>query len=283
MSNSSSQSHGNSGNSGNPSRGSYPPPPPYGYRRSSYASVVAGSNALTNPTGSTSQQPPRLYNFPGESTNASPSIPLPSSSNAIVRASTSRPMDADWQKSAAGAGSSSYGGPFGTFSTGAHMPTNDAAKDDFFVPTYLQHSRYAERLMEEHSRQQQASQRQPRSRSGSQPASLSTSSSSVNLHNGGSERHKMVPSHRGLTHDIVEHPPQPMYTIEEPPQPLPSRWSSTDKGSGLDVFGEGLQVKYTGSQKPHDEAACIRTDHPMPRMAGIYYFEIQIMSKLREG
>jgi Ran-binding protein 9/10 len=200
-----------------------------------------------------------------------------------VRASTSRPMDADWSKSGAGVGSSSYGGPFGGFSSGGQIPVNDATKDDFFVPTYLSNSRYAERLRDEHSRQQAASLRQPRSRSGSQPASLSTSSSSVNLHNGGNERHKMVPSHRGLTHDIVENPPQPMYNIEEPPQPLPSRWSATDKGSGLDVFGDGLQVKYTGNQKAHDEAACIRTDHPMPRMAGIYYFEIQIMSKLREG
>jgi hypothetical protein len=97
----------------------------------------------------------------------------------------------------------------------------------------------------------------------------------------------MVPSHRGLTHDIIENVvPQPMYAsgvTDEPPQPLPSRWGTPDPKLGLDVTGEGLQVKYTGPHKVNDEAACIKADHPMPRMAGIYYFEIEVMSKSREG
>lgn len=169
------------------------------------------------------------------------------------------------------------------------MRSNDSQQlDDFFIPNYLQNTRYAERLREEHhARLQTSQQRQPRSRSGSQPASLSTSSSSVNLHNG-TERQKMVPSHRGLSHDIVEHPPQAMFTssgLEEPPMPLPSRWNSLDKGQGLEIYADGLQVRFSGAAKPqHDEAACVRADHPMPKMAGIYYFEIQIQSKLqREG
>lgn len=196
--------------------------------------------------------------------------------------------DPEWARPASVIGLGSYGPPFTGFGGMAAMTSNDIHQlDDFFIPTYLQNTRYAERLREAHHSRIQSSQIHSRSRAGSQPASLSTSSSSVNLHNG-SDRHKMVPSHRGLSHDIVEHPPQPMYmdsSVEDPPLPLPSRWNPPEKNLGLELYADGLQVRFSGTAKPqHDEAACVRADHPMPKMAGIYYFEIQIQSKLqREG
>jgi Ran-binding protein 9/10 len=291
MSNSNSQGHGDSGNSGNIRGNTYPPPPPYGYRRSSYASVVAGVH-VPSPAASSTTQPQSRFSMnyhPAPPFPASPSIPLPGSSGATATfrnaLSSSRPTDSDWNRMPMPSGpSSSFSGPFSGGLAQSAAAAAEPPKDDFFIPTYLSSTCYAERLRAQHAQHLAASQRpQPRSRSGSQPASLSTSSSSINLAGSASDRHKMVPSHRGLTHDIVEHPPAPMYNIEEPPAPLPSRWSTTDKGIGLDVFGDGLQVKYTANPKGHDEAACIRADWPMPKMAGIYYFEIQITSKHREG
>jgi hypothetical protein len=147
-------------------------------------------------------------------------------------------------------------------------------KDGFFIPSYLEESRYAERLREDQVNKIPP----PSSRSASQPASLSTSSSSVNLH----DRQRFPPSHRGLTYDVVEIPPSTSSTVEEPPQPLPSKWDAAHKGPGLEILNDGLQVKYNGARSS-DEGTAIRADHPMPTMAGIYYFEVNMLTKQREG
>ena len=66
--------------------------------------------------------------------------------------------------------------------------------------------------------------------------------------------------------------------------PLPSRWSDTDKYSGLDLTNGGLEARYTGAVNKHEhEAATVRADNPMPPQCGIYYFEITILSKPKEG
>jgi Ran-binding protein 9/10 len=112
--------------------------------------------------------------------------------------------------------------------------------------------------------------------------SLSTSSSHVNLH-------KLVPSHRGLTHDIIERMPVGAGVgpagVEEVVMPLPSRWNEADKFAGLELLSDGLEVRFSGIGKPgaHEEAAAVRADHPMPRQSGIYYFEVTVLSKGKEG
>jgi Ran-binding protein 9/10 len=93
--------------------------------------------------------------------------------------------------------------------------------------------------------------------------------------------HKMVPSYRGMTHDIIERtPPAPP---DESVAPWPTRWNENDKYGGLDLQGDGLEVRFSGPTKTQDEAAAIRADHPMPRQAGIYYYEITVVSKGKEG
>lgn len=167
------------------------------------------------------------------------------------------------------------GGPFGGFGG------PETQIPPFFVPSYLEGSRYAEKLQEAHKARIAAIRDPHNSRSphSSTPGSLSTSASSANLH-------KMVPSHRGMTHDIIERAP-PQF-VEVPPPPLPTRWSDVDRHKGADVRGEGLEVAFVGAgiktahNGNNEEASAVRADFPMPKQAGIYYFECQVLSKQKE-
>lgn len=87
--------------------------------------------------------------------------------------------------------------------------------------------------------------------------------------------------HRGLAHDVIEHAPKPVHAEDVPP--LPSKWNLMDRNTSLDIYNNGLDVKFSGPPRGHDEAAVVRADHPMPKSGGIYYYEIQVLSKGREG
>ena len=162
-------------------------------------------------------------------------------------------------------------GPFGHHTTtGPEAPK----LEPFFIPQHLEGSRYAEQLREAYKAKLVA-QRDLRTPYSSASGSLSNSSSSANLH-------KTVPSHRGMTHDIIERAPVPALPETSPP-PLPSKWSESDKFPGLEVTNNGLEVKFTGMAKASDEAAAVRADHPMPRACGIYYYEVTVLSRGKEG
>lgn len=103
---------------------------------------------------------------------------------------------------------------------------------------------------------------------------LSASSSSVSLH-------RMQPSHRGMTYEIVENQP---VVEDDGPVPLPSKWAEVDKYGGLEIISDGLDVRYTGLLRAHEhEAAAARADHAMPPQCGIYYYEVTILHKGKEG
>jgi Ran-binding protein 9/10 len=152
------------------------------------------------------------------------------------------------------------------------MP-NNVGSSSFFVPSYLRNSRYMSKLEAAH-KAKLAAQREASSAHSSNPASLSTSSSNANLH-------RMAPSHRGMTYDIIESAPP---NEDDNLVPLPSRWNDTDKCSGLDLLQDGMEVRYSGpSNKLELEAAAARADHPMSPQCGIYYFEVEIKSKSKDG
>jgi len=44
-----------------------------------------------------------------------------------------------------------------------------------------------------------------------------------------------------------------------------------------------LRVTYKGPGKTHKDAASVRTDFPIPAACGIYYFEVKVLSKGRDG
>ena len=125
----------------------------------------------------------------------------------------------------------------------------------------------------------------------------------------------MVPSYRGVTHGIIERSP-PGYAASAASSmadglssmaaststtqgvllnslaataaasPLPTRWNELDKFPGIEVLAGGFEVRFSGASKSgssHDEAAAVRANHAMPRQCGIYYFEVTVMSKGKDG
>lgn len=224
------------------------------YRRSSYASVAAGrSTALFNPDHTDTTDPAQHH----------------------LTRQQSRGMDTEGY--APGIGSR---GGFGAEIWGqgedmGAMEVMDGARQ--FTPSYLKHSRYAQRLEQAHIKRMQAlrdSRNTHHLPSGH--GSLSTSSSSVNLH-------KMSSSHgnRAPLHDVVER--TPIADTTDGLKGLPTRMNENDKWPGLETLADGTEVRFQGVTKTPDEAAAIRSDCPMLKEVGIYYYEVTILSRGKEG
>ncbi|EEA18771.1 hypothetical protein TMatcc_010686 [Talaromyces marneffei ATCC 18224] len=166
-------------------------------------------------------------------------------------------------------------------SSSTSTPSSPFYDPSFFVPSYLRNSRYVARLESARRSKLAATQRESLQQQQQQP-SLSASSSHVSLH-------RMAPSHRGMTYDIVEKEPAVTTAaaaapLEDKPQPLPSRWNESDRHDGLDLTNDGMEVRYMGHvHKPDHEAASVRSDFPMPREAGIYYYEATILVKPKDA
>jgi sensor domain CHASE-containing protein len=64
---------------------------------------------------------------------------------------------------------------------------------------------------------------------------------------------------------------------------LPSKWNSKEKSPTLVLQQNNLMVTYKGPGKSHKDAASVRSDYPIPSLTGIYYYEVKILSKGRDG
>lgn len=64
---------------------------------------------------------------------------------------------------------------------------------------------------------------------------------------------------------------------------VPTQWNEKDKCSLLALSRSNLRVSYQGTGKSDSEAATVRTNHYIPPQCGIYYFEIDIIDKGRDG
>ncbi|KAI5693328.1 hypothetical protein M8J76_004380 [Diaphorina citri] len=73
----------------------------------------------------------------------------------------------------------------------------------------------------------------------------------------------------------------PMVNEEE--TPLPRSWSPKDKFNYIGLSQNNLRVHYKGHGKTHKDAASVRATHPIPPSCGLYYFEVKIVSKGRDG
>lgn len=71
--------------------------------------------------------------------------------------------------------------------------------------------------------------------------------------------------------------------VNEEETPLPRAWSSKDKYNFIGLTQNNLRVHYKGVGKNHKDAASVRASHPIPPSCGIYYFEVRIISKGRDG
>ncbi|KAJ5128384.1 SPla/RYanodine receptor SPRY [Penicillium atrosanguineum] len=221
------------------------PRAPYtsGQRRSSYASVVSG----------TAFSPPISNSF-SHLINSNPvsSYPPPS----LLDGRFHRGFDADMQLNPVWRSNSSpdslppYSRKYASYLRPIeYNPLGLTDGPTFFTPSYLRNSRYIYRLDAAH-----------RAKLAQQRETSTTSASNLPL--------------------SASNPP----ITADPLTPLPSQWSSSDKYAGLELSNDALDVRYTGPVHKHDhEAAALRADNPMPPQCGIYYFEIKIESKPKEG
>lgn len=219
-----------------------------------------------------------------------PPLPLPQYSRKFARSSlyNSDFPDTYFHNSGTrGAAGSSNG----LFFDAVHPPSSTLP----FTPSYLRNSSYAARLHADHQRER------ARARSGvfgDHQDDVNAASRYSAAGQVGSQSvagfPRIAPSHRGMTHEVIERDSPSMSSdaadgaaagAEDEAMPkLPSRWSDTDRHTMLETLHGGLEVKYTGPLNKHDhEAAAVRTDHAMPPQCGIYYFEITILSKPKEG
>ena len=231
-------------------------------RRSSYASVAAGtagisSNSLPRIANTGSYTHPTSLDQPSR-------IPQPSS-DPDMRVEGGMDIPSSWGR----------GSTFSTprFSSQSYGSAGGGGTLGLFEPSYLKESKYMEKLKAAHKVKMAAQADEQLTRS-SKPGSLSASSSSVSLH-------KMAPSHRGMTYEIIERQPE---VEDDGLTALPSRWAETDKNPALEISADGQDVKFVGPSKTLDnEAASTRSDNPMPPQCGIYYYEVSIISKGKEG
>jgi len=71
--------------------------------------------------------------------------------------------------------------------------------------------------------------------------------------------------------------------VNEEETPLPRCWSSKDKYNFIGLSQNNLRVHYKGYGKTHKDAASVRATYPIPSACGLYYFEVKIVSKGRDG
>uniref|UniRef100_A0A672FP08 RAN binding protein 9 n=1 Tax=Salarias fasciatus TaxID=181472 RepID=A0A672FP08_SALFA len=72
-------------------------------------------------------------------------------------------------------------------------------------------------------------------------------------------------------------------SVNENETPLPRSWSPKDKFSYIGLSQNNLRVHYKGHGKTPKDAASVRATHPIPAACGVYYFEVKIISKGRDG
>ncbi|KAI8576371.1 hypothetical protein K450DRAFT_192816 [Umbelopsis ramanniana AG] len=64
---------------------------------------------------------------------------------------------------------------------------------------------------------------------------------------------------------------------------LPCFWNPNDKSSLLDISSDGVDASYCGSGRNDHDAAAVRSTFTAKPQCGIFYFEIEIVSKGRDG
>ncbi|KAK5228214.1 hypothetical protein LTR47_000459 [Exophiala xenobiotica] len=235
-------------------------------RRLSYASVASGATSQNLPA------PPRSGLF-SHLANSTPSgglyLSLYNSEHPQQRRYSNEqdsPNSSYWRKAPS---LPAYSRKFANIPA---LGTGNMPASQFFIPSYLRASRHVAKLEAAHKAKVRKEREHPTGGS-SAMGSLSTSAGNTNVH-------RIAPSHRGMTYDIIEsNPPKE----EEQLMPLPSRWSEQDRYPGLDVMNDGLDLKYSGTVSKADiEAASVRADYPMSPACGIYYFEVEIKHKSKD-
>ncbi|KAH7726699.1 RAN binding protein 9 [Aphelenchoides avenae] len=67
--------------------------------------------------------------------------------------------------------------------------------------------------------------------------------------------------------------------LDEKKHALPRHWSTSDRHQTLSISSDFLRVRNRGKGKEQKDAAAVRSDRPIPRACGLYYFEITVVTK----
>ncbi|EDV25956.1 uncharacterized protein TRIADDRAFT_24556 [Trichoplax adhaerens] len=73
--------------------------------------------------------------------------------------------------------------------------------------------------------------------------------------------------------------------VDESLSPLPRAWSPRERCQFIILSQDNLRVQYRGNNtnKPHKDAASVRATYPISPACGIYYYEVKIVSKGKDG
>ena len=244
-------------------------------RQTSYASVAAGTAGTPHQIASVHLPPAPNQGLLQPSYSEQPSrIPQPVTSDQDIQTEGGIPIPETWGSASRESMSNFLDSRF------LNQPFSDMGVQSgnywscgFLRPSYLRGSKYMEDLEASH-KAHLAAQKEELHPSRSSHGPLSKSPSAVSLP-------KMQASHRGMAYEIIEHKST---VVETGPGPLPTKWVDVDKHNSIETAGDGQQIRYIGSSKtPDHEAAAARTDHPMPPQCGIYYYEVFIESKGKDG
>ncbi|ALC40604.1 RanBPM [Drosophila busckii] len=97
------------------------------------------------------------------------------------------------------------------------------------------------------------------------------------------QSHSQSSPRTSQTHQGVD-PLRVLYpNVNESETPLPRCWSPHDKCLTIGLSHNNMRVIYKGSSKHNDAAGSVRTAYPIPSSCGLYYFEVRIISKGRNG
>ncbi|QIW97626.1 hypothetical protein AMS68_003144 [Peltaster fructicola] len=151
-------------------------------------------------------------------------------------------------------------------------------RPQFFVPSYLSRSRHAQRLKHEWEERVKTEVQDTSAFVPSTPDHSATTSLLINR-----STSPLPHVHRGVSQRVIERP-SAHYTQSTRPRGLPTKWNRGDGANGVEVLGDGSEVRFSGAQfKTQDEAASIRSDVPVPKEVGLYYYEVTIMSRSKDA
>ena len=147
--------------------------------------------------------------------------------------------------------------------------------NSFFIPSYLKGSKYAKKLEDAHRAKAAAKKIHSRG-----PSSLS--SSRAELGKAHSYDGTYLSTYNGVALELVEKTPP---KSSDEPEPLPTKMNVNDKDKDVEVLADGLEIKFTtATGKPPAtgqdvRAFSIRGDAVIPMECGIYYFEVEVLTK----
>lgn len=147
--------------------------------------------------------------------------------------------------------------------------------NSFFIPSYLKGSKYAKKLEDAHRAKAAAKKIHSNDPS-------SASAGRAEFGKPYSFDGTFPGTYNGVALELVE---KALPRDIDEPEPLPTKMNVNDKDKDVEVLADGLEIKFTtATGKPPAmgqelRAFSIRGDAVIPMECGIYYFEVEVLTK----